>query len=215
MDVADELLHVAVKLPRTLDLVQRVPFAAVEVQYRIAGVEHQFEVRRFDPVKQLQRVFPRHAAIVVAILMQVIDARFFAHLHQEFHLAEYVRLNFGVPCRTVPLRLEAHGADHLAVQPLHPDQRPLELFDRGFEILFLDRVPPPVRHRAAEAVDADAGRFQLSRDRVEFLFRQVVEVDAVHRARFDPLPAQFLRRPDLAGDPGGRFVRKSGVIHLW
>ena len=208
----DELLHMAVKLPRALDSAEFVAFAAVEVQHRVAGVEDELEIRGFDPVEQFQCMLPGHATVIVAVFMQVENAGLLAHPDQKFDLAENMRFDLGIPGGAVPLRPEAHAADHFAVQPLHADQRPLQLFDRRLEILFLHRVPAPVRHSAAEAVDADAGCFKL--DRLELLLRQIVDVDAVNRARFDPLPAKLFRRFDLAGDSPRRFVRKSGIVHL-
>ena len=88
--------------------------------------------------------------------MQIKHAGLFAHADQFIHLAEDIFLHFRVEGGPVPLRLEAHAAQHGTVEPLHPGDRPAELFGRLLEVLLLERAPAPVRHRASEAVDFDA-----------------------------------------------------------
>ena len=65
----------------------------------------------------------------------------------------------------------------------------------------------------AVCVDRDSGTVQFPADGVERVVRQVVDHLAVHFARFDIPPAQFLRSPNLPLDIGGRLIGKACQIH--
>ena len=209
MNVDNVLFDVAPEFPGIL-LRPGFDFAAIRIEHRVGRIEHEFEARNF--VEQIQREWPAHTTVIHAILMHGLNAGIEESVG---HFADALK-NLGWSPALLVGRFEAHDANVLCAEPLHPRDTPLH-FGHGEVKRVLDFFRP-VHDGGSEAIDLDSSFVELLSREVECFVGNVVEIGFgkarhFHTAHFDMPPTEFLGCGNLSVNCVSGFVADSNENH--